>query len=176
MSERLGYSISFQRIARWRLMLGIRPHPHCTDWPTNQRIYYVVMRPGWIVLLILALVVGQANAFRTVYLCPDGTECKTCAEKPCEPVGHTCGSNSQNEKAECQQCCEATTVPNHQGHEKSLSASGPVFVAALLPTTTGFALPTWTKPAPVGPALVSLHWPHAPPGAHSSRAPPEISA
>jgi hypothetical protein len=131
------------------------------------------VRVARILLLILALAVGQAHACSAFYLCADGAVCSTCSDSPSETQFSDIDvcADAATEPADCQACCE-------------LAACATETQSAALALSVQFQQPAaFVEPSldlPIEPKTRASHGivgfesqlTHGPPGNVDSRGPP----
>lgn len=126
-------------------------------------------------LIILALIVGQAQACRMAFLCDDGGRCVACASAFIEAqADDDCCPEQTEEPEECQKCCTLAPLDEHPQTTLKVSVS-PTFEMALIDFPALVvpmpALTVWAEFCDTPP-----YFPHAPPDRSAPRAPPTPAA
>lgn len=132
------------------------------------------MRLIRLLLLIVALIVGQAQAGRAVFVCVDGGICKRCSAE--RTVGHDQVCKSVTKKTvDKKNCCKAKPDDKHHESEKAVSPHHAEAVAGVLPS--GFRFLGLSAPVEgITPRHRYVSYlPQAPPGEQCLRAPPFLA-
>ena len=133
------------------------------------------MRTLRLLLLIVALIVGQAQAGRAVFVCVDGGVCKRCSAERTVSHDQVCKSVTKK-PVDKKSCCKPKPDNDRQDSEKAVTHHPIEAVAGVLPAGFQFVC----VPAPnrgLTPRLRYVSYlPHAPPGELSLRAPPILPA
>ncbi len=133
-------------------------------------LYTCALRLLHALALIVALLIGQVQTCRSVYVQADGSVCPTCPESPCVQREVKTGSIVD---ADCTVCCKLTYCSTDHKSPALRNSSNVIFevhavlVATLRPITTPSFIPR---------EVISIHvqnfFANAPPDLHPGRAPP----
>lgn len=129
------------------------------------------MRILRLIVLIVALLVGQAQAGRAVYVCVDGGVCKRCSSELTEGHDRVCEAVTKK-PVDKKNCCKAKPANDHHDSEKSTSFHSVELVIGLPVTEIRVALPEAALTSPAPRIRYVSYLPHSPPSERYLRAPP----
>jgi hypothetical protein len=122
--------------------------------------------------LVIALVLGQAEACHQMYVRADGTACPTCQAPFFANTFESGKTDVSVFDGDCQKCCRlAPCLSNHGAKAKALPLVGNQFEIAALPQRL-----TVKATATIASSILSVHvyssLPNAPPLQRAGRSPP----